>query len=246
MTYRKLTSPNFNDRREGQKPSMVILHYTGTPTAQEAEDMYMMSDKVSPHYMIYGDGSVTQFVAEDKRAWHAGISSWGRIDDINSASIGIEIWNSGHEYLKEDFLSEQITAVIDLVRGIKERHDIPDYNILAQSDVAPGRKIDPGEKFPWHKLAKAGIGLMPEVNEEDQRLAEHWMDQPNLIMSGLKEYGYDPQVEADIVLREFRRHFLPETLDDWGADMAVCSALAALVRQKRKLELIRKHRTTTA
>jgi N-acetylmuramoyl-L-alanine amidase len=242
MTYRKLHSPNFNERREGQKPSMVILHYTGTPTPQEAEDIYMMPDKVSPHYMVYGDGSVTQFVAEDKRAWHAGLGSWGRVDDINSASIGIEIWNTGHEYLHEDFLAEQITSVIDLVRGIKERHDIPDYHILGHSDVAPGRKIDPGEKFPWRKLAEAGIGLIPEINQEDELLAMHWMDQPNLIMSGLKEYGYDPQVEADIVLREFRRHFLPDTLNDWGADTAVCAALAALVRQKRKLKFVREHR----
>lgn len=246
MTYRKLPSPNFNDRREGQKPSLIILHYTGTPSAQEAEAIYLMSDKVAPHYMVYGDGSVTQYVDEDKRAWHAGLGSWGRIDDVNSASIGIEIWNSGHENLFEDFLGEEITSLIALINDIRGRHDIADFNILGHSDVSAGRKIDPGEKFPWSKLAAAGIGLMPDINEEDERLALHWMDQPGLIVSALKEYGYDTQIDVDILLREFRRHFLPHTLEDWGADVNVCGALASLVRQKRKLELLRKHRAVIA
>lgn len=242
MTYKKLPSPNFNDRRDNQSPSMIILHYTGTPTAEEAEAIYMMSDKVSPHYMIYGDGSIVQFVDEEKRAWHAGLGSWGRQDDINSASIGIEIWNSGHEYLFEDFLGEQITSLISLISDIRSRHDIPDYNILGHSDVSAGRKIDPGEKFPWAKLKQAGIGVMPEINEEDERLALHWMDQPALIVSALKEYGYDTQIDFEVLLREFRRHFLPDTIKDWGADQVVCSALAAVLRQKRRIDLQRKHR----
>ncbi len=239
----KRPSPNFNERRNGQIPSLIILHYTGTPTAQEAEEIYLAPDKVSPHYMVHGDGSIVQYVDEDKRAWHAGIASWGRIDDINSASIGIEIWNSGHEYEFEEFPDVQISGLIDLVRGIKKRHDIADFNILGHSDVAPGRKIDPGEKFPWHKLASAGIGLMPEVTKEDELLAAHWMDQPEMIASAFKEYGYDPTVDFEILLREFRRHFLPATLNDWGADVATCAALAALNRQKRKLKFDRDHRT---
>lgn len=244
--YKKIHSPNCNDRREGQKPEMIILHYTGTPSAEEAESVYMQPDKVAPHYMIYGDGSIVQFVDEEKRAWHAGISSWGRIDDINSASIGIEIWNTGHEYLFEDFLSEQIMSLISLLGDIRSRHDIPDYHILGHSDVAPGRKIDPGEKFPWETLAAAGLGLVPAVTPEDEKVALDWMDQPSLILSALKEYGYNPQTDIDVLLREFRRHFLPATLDDWGADMAVCAALASLIRQKRKVELIRKHRTVSS
>lgn len=243
MTYKKINSPNHNDRRNGQSPSMIILHYTGTPSAEEAERIYLTPDKVAPHYMVDGNGSITQYVEDDKRAWHAGISSWGRTDDINSASLGIEIWNTGHEYQLEEFPDVQIMALIDLVRDLKERHDIPDYHILGHSDVAPGRKIDPGEKFPWSKLAAAGLGLMPEINKEDELLAAHWMDQPELILSALKEYGYDPSVDVNILLREFRRHFLPETLDDWGADMPTCSALAALVRQKRKLKFDRDHRS---
>lgn len=235
MKYRKIPSPNFNDRRDGQKPSMIILHYTGTESAIEAEQIYRMPDKVAPHYMIYGNGRIAQFVDEGKRAWHAGFGSWGRVTDVNSASIGIEIWNTGHEHLLEDFLPEQIIALINLLSDIRSRHDIPDYHILGHSDVAPGRKIDPGEKFPWETLAAAGFGLMPHVTPEDERIALHWMDQPEQITSALKEYGYSPDVDTDIVLREFRRHFLPDTLDDWGADMKVCSSLAALLRQKRKL-----------
>lgn len=243
MSYLKIPSPNFNDRRDRQKPELIILHYTGTPSALEAEDIYRQPDKVAPHYMIYGDGSIVQFVDEGKRAWHAGQGSWGRIDDINSASIGIEIWNTGHEYLFEDFLPDQIRALTKLLGDIRTRHDIPDYHILGHSDVSPGRKIDPGEKFPWATLASAGFGLMPNITEEDERMALYWMDEPQLIIPALKEYGYSPEVDVDILLREFRRHFLPDTLSDWGADMAVCSALAALVRQKRKLKFDRDHRS---
>ncbi len=243
MIIKNLPSTNCNERRNDQAPSMIILHYTGTRSAQEAEEIYLTPDKVAPHYMVDGTGNITQYVDEKKRAWHAGISSWGRMDDINSASIGIEIWNTGHEYDLEEFPDVQIIAVIDLVRDIRDRNDIPDYHILGHSDVAPGRKIDPGEKFPWDKLASAGLGLMPQVTNEDELLAAHWMDQPELILSALKEYGYDPSVDVNILLREFRRHFLPATLDDWGADMPTCSALAALTRQKRKLKFDRDHRS---
>ncbi len=243
MTYRKMPSPNCNERRDGQQPSLIVLHYTGTVTDDEAEQVYMTPGKVSPHYMIYGDGSIVQFVDEGKRAWHAGAGSWGRIDDINSASIGIEVWNTGHEHLFEDFRGDQIAALITLIHDIRTRHDIPDYHILGHSDVSPGRKIDPGEKFPWDQLFESGIGVMPRPVEEDSRLAEHWMDDPSQIVTALKEYGYSSQLDFDVILREFRRHFLPGTLGDWGADMAACTALAALVRQKRKLMFDRSARS---
>ena len=147
-------SLNFDDRAGGQSPSLIILHYTGTVTADEARLRFCdatPSDsvgRISPHYMIDGDANIYKFVEEDKRAWHAGRASWGAVTDINSASIGIEIWNSGHEFNFEDFIPAQIDAVIALIKDIRSRWDIPNKNILEHSDVAPERKLDPEEKFP--------------------------------------------------------------------------------------------------
>lgn len=232
MTIRKLFSPNFNDRRDGLKPCMIILHYSGTPTAQEAEDVWMTPDQVAPHYMIDGTGAVTQYVEEDKRAWHAGKGRWGEYTDINSASIGIEIWNSGHEYDFEDFLDIQISTCIDLITDIRTRHFIPDHHILAHSDTAAGRKIDPGEKFPWAALSAAGIGLMPDITDEDRALGTEWLDEPDQILAALHRYGYDPEVDGETLIQAFRRHFMPYTLMSWGADVEMCAALASLLRQK--------------
>lgn len=234
MISRRLTSPNFNERRDGQKPCMIILHYTGTPTAQEAEAIYLTPEQVSPHYMIDGDGLITQFVDDGKRAWHAGVSSWAGFTDINSASIGIEIWNTGHEYELEDFREAQIATLVPLLQDLKQRHDIPDYYILGHSDVAPGRKIDPGEKFPWQRLADLGIGLMPKIIDEDRELALSWMDEPQLLSNALNTYGYEAQADSEIVIDAFRRHFLPETLGQWGVDIAFAEALASLLRQKQQ------------
>lgn len=236
MTYKELNSPNFDDRRNGQIPRMIIVHYTGTQTAREAEDIYMTPGRVSPHYMIYEDGSVTRFVNETKRAWHAGKASWDGFEDINSASIGIEIWNTGHEHDCEDFLPAQIESLIELIRDIRSRWNIPDYYILAHSDVAPGRKIDPGEKFPWPRLAEKGIGLLPRMTSDDIAIASDWMDEPKHILAALMEYGYDYPAGPDCLIREFRRHFLPETLDAWGADADFCAALASLLRRKRAFD----------
>lgn len=204
-------SLNFDDRAGGQSPTMIILHYTGTRTADEARTRFCDASptddigRISPHYMIDGDAQIYQFVDEDKRAWHAGRASWGDVTDINSASIGIEIWNSGHEFDCEDFIPAQIDVVIALIRDIRTRWDIPDTNILGHSDVAPGRKLDPGEKFPWAKLAKAGIGVMPEKEQTD---AVPKVD----FYAMLKAYGYTYTDDKKILLTEFRRHFLPHLL----------------------------------
>ena len=236
MICKKLSSPNFDDRRNGQLPCMILMHYTGTPTAQEAGDIYMTPGCVSPHYMIDGDGVITQFVDESMRAWHAGKASWDGFNDINSASIGIEIWNTGHEHDFEDFLPVQIESLIGLIADIRSRWNIPDHYVLAHSDVAPGRKIDPGEKFPWEKLAENRIGLLPHVISDDIAIASDWMDEPEHILAALMEYGYDYPAEPDCLIQEFRRHFMPETLKEWGADAGFCAALASLLRQKRAFD----------
>ncbi|MEZ6010501.1 MAG: N-acetylmuramoyl-L-alanine amidase [Hyphomonas sp.] len=158
-------SPNFDERKF--PVDMLVLHYTGMETGQAALDrMRDPAAKVSAHYMIWEDGQIDQLVAEDKRAWHAGVSSWQGDEDLNSRSIGIEIVNGGHDVPLPDgslppYPAAQIGSVIGLCRAILSRHGIPQSRIVAHSDIAPARKIDPGEHFPWAHLAEAGIGLFP-------------------------------------------------------------------------------------
>jgi N-acetylmuramoyl-L-alanine amidase len=236
-------SPNFDDRRETAPPSLIILHYTGTQTAQEAKDRFCAADvadaigRISPHYMIDGEGNILQFVREDKRAWHAGRASWRGVTDINSASIGIEIWNTGHEFDLEEFLPVQMESVIDLVRGIKSRWGIRDENILGHSDVAPGRKIDPGEKFPWSLLAEAGLGVMPDITAEDDAVGAEWFHARGAFYAALAQYGYDFTDDPLTLTTEFQRHFLPHLFLMPGkvgeVTLETCASLASLVRQAK-------------
>ena len=158
-------SPNFNDRKH--PVDMLVFHYTGMETGQQALDrMCDRSAEVSAHYMVWEDGRVVQLVGEDKRAWHAGVSSWKGDEDLNSRSIGIEIVNGGHDWpLPGDVLPPypqvQIDALIRLTQGILERWDIPQKRIVGHSDIAPARKDDPGEQFPWAQLSRYGIGIWP-------------------------------------------------------------------------------------
>lgn len=220
-------SPNQNERKDGMKPSMIILHYTGTKTSEEADIIYMTPDKVSPHYMLDRDGKITKYVDEDKRSWHAGLSSWNGIKDVNSASIGIEVVNGGHENGLEEFNADQIETLIELLKDIRSRWNIADHNILGHSDIAPGRKIDPGEKFPWHKLHEAGLGLMPRANHSSGEL-----DTKIELFSALKSWGYDYTDDLDLMITEFRRHYMPESFGKNISDQQVYAALYSLLEQK--------------
>ena len=147
-------SPNFNDRR--LPIDMIVVHYTGMPTGAEA--LARMRDPgaaVSAHYMIEEDGTLFALVPEDKRAWHAGVSHWQGVDDINSCAIGIELVNPGHDWGYRLFAEAQINTLIALIADLRTRHAIPIERILGHSDVAPGRKVDPGELFPWDRLRAA-------------------------------------------------------------------------------------------
>ncbi len=164
MAIIDLPSPNFNERTA--PPDMLVLHYTGMRTAKEALDrMTDPAAEVSAHYCVDEDGTVYRLVPEERRAWHAGVSFWNGDTRLNSASIGIEIVNPGHEFGYRDFPDAQIDSVIGLLDGIRGRWDIPDPRILGHSDIAPARKQDPGERFPWQILAEHGHGLWvnPEV-----------------------------------------------------------------------------------
>ena len=158
-------SPNFNDRKH--KVDMLVLHYTGMDTGDAAlARMRDPASEVSAHYMVWEDGRITQLVGEDKRAWHAGVSTWQGDDDLNSRSIGVEIVNGGHDVPLPDgtlppYPDVQIEALIALCRHVLAEYDIPPSRIVAHSDIAPARKTDPGEHFPWARLAASGIGLWP-------------------------------------------------------------------------------------
>ena len=153
-------SPNHGERKGGAKPDMIVLHYTGMRDAKLAlEHLCSPLSEVSAHYVVMEDGHIVQCVPESRRAWHAGVSSWAGETDINSCSIGIEIANPGHDYGYPDFPRRQTAAMIALCRSILTRHRIPANRVLGHSDVAPSRKKDPGEKFPWRLLHDSGIGL---------------------------------------------------------------------------------------
>ncbi|MEO0548632.1 MAG: N-acetylmuramoyl-L-alanine amidase [Pseudomonadota bacterium] len=165
MQIESVPSPNFNQRKAAI--DMLVLHYTGMETGDAAlQRMCDPKAEVSAHYMIREDGRIVLLVPEEKRAWHAGVSKWQGDEDLNSRSIGIEIVNGGHEFplagnVLPPYPKAQIEALIELVQGILTRWDIPGHRIVGHSDIAPMRKDDPGEHFPWDRLARAGIGLWP-------------------------------------------------------------------------------------
>ena len=204
-----MPSPNHDDRG-GATIDMLVLHYTGMKTAKAALDRLCdPGAKVSAHYSVDEDGTVYAHVQEARRAWHAGLSSWAGATDINARSIGIELVNPGHEFGYRDFPDAQIEALITLCHGIVLRHPIAPARVLGHSDVAPARKEDPGELFPWARLAKAGIGLWP------QGIAGE------LGPEALQRYGYDPNVPRESIITAFQRHFRPQKLDGkWDGECA--------------------------
>ncbi len=199
-------SPNFDERK--LPVSILVLHYTGMPDAAGAIDRLRAPDaKVSSHYVVAEDGQILRLVDESKRAWHAGKSHWRGIDDVNSASVGIEIVNPGHEFGYRPFPDAQIDALLPLVAGIMERHRITRGNVVGHSDIAPARKQDPGELFPWYRLAKLRLALpRPTRNLMDPQ----WSDAGFLL--ALERFGYDVTDPLAVVVA-FQRRFRPELLD---------------------------------
>lgn len=241
-----LPSPNFNARRF--TPDMVVLHYTGMQTAKAALDR--MCDpvaEVSAHYCVDEDGTVYHLVDEERRAWHAGVSVWKGERDINSASIGIEIVNPGHEFGYRDFTAAQIDAVTGLLDGIRTRWDIPDNRLLGHSDVAPARKEDPGERFPWQVLAEAGHGLWvePAVPPEGVMGPPLGIGDTGpgvfALQGALGKLGYDIlpggpyDEETKAIVTAFQRHWV-QTRVDGKADALTRVRLMALLRQITLME----------
>ncbi len=221
MTSVMRPSPNFDDRPPATPIDMLVLHYTGMENAEAA--LARLCDpaaKVSAHYVIDEDGAVTALADEAVRAWHAGAASWRGESDINGRSIGIELVNPGHEFGYRDFPHLQMAALEDLACAILARHPIPARNVVGHSDVAPGRKTDPGERFDWARLAAAGVGLWP-FEAEPVEAGE------GQVLEWLSDYGYDT-ADGSQAITAFQRHFYPETLDG-RADAGTAGCLRALL-----------------
>ncbi|CAN5302894.1 N-acetylmuramoyl-L-alanine amidase [soil metagenome] len=222
MTIIETPSPNFNERK--LPLTMIVLHYTGMVDARMAiERLCDPVAEVSTHYLIDEDGTIHRLVAEDKRAWHAGQSRWRGIEDINSASIGIELVNPGHEFGYRPFTEEQIDALIPLVSAIKERHGITRGNVVGHSDIAPMRKQDPGELFPWNRLARVRLALpRPTKNLMDPG----WSDAGFLV--ALERFGYDVSDKLAAIVA-FQRRYRAELIDGVIDGECRCILLALLL-----------------
>lgn len=206
LIHREAPSLNWNER--ALPVSMVVLHYTGMRTAAEAlERMQNPKAEVSAHYMIDEDGTVTRLVDESKRAWHAGRSYWRGITDINSASIGIELVNPGHEWGYHPFPDAQMEALIPLLAAIMERHQIAPENVVGHSDVAPQRKDDPGELFDWELLARYKLAL-PTPKPRISLI----YDEPGKFFLALERWGYDI-ADGRAAIRAFQRRWRPRRID---------------------------------
>jgi N-acetylmuramoyl-L-alanine amidase len=232
-------SPNHSERKDGALPDMIVLHYTGMPDNEAAiRQLCNPASEVSAHYVVLPDGRIVQLVAESRRAWHAGVSSWAGETDINSRSIGIEIANPGHDHGYPNFPRRQIAAVTTLCRSIGTRHEIAADRVLAHSDVAPTRKQDPGEKFPWKVLAESGIGLWVNPAPVTRAGPIYVLGETNPaieeIQGLLARYGYDvaPTGYLDGTTRDavaaFQRHFRPVRVDG-VVDVSTTATLKALL-----------------
>lgn len=218
-----LPSPNHGPRADGARIELLILHYTGMPTAGDALRRLCDPDaQVSAHYTVDEDGTIYAHVPEERRAWHAGLSRWRGRDDVNSRSLGIEIVNPGHEFGYRPFPAAQMTAVAGLCRDLMGRHGIAPADVLGHSDVAPGRKEDPGELFDWPGLAAAGIGLWPTPSQEDEGPCD-----AAEVAALLGRYGYDAADPR--ALLAFQRHFHPDRLTG-TPDPETVRRLRALLR----------------
>jgi N-acetylmuramoyl-L-alanine amidase len=238
LVARFVASPNFGARRGYSRPNCLILHYTGMPSGEAAlKALTDPASEVSAHYLVWEDGSIDQLVAESDRAWHAGRGSWKGESDLNSASIGIEMVNPGHEGGSPPFPLAQIEATIALAGDICARWAIAPERVLAHSDIAPARKRDPGEAFPWATLWRNGVGHWtkpPPISGSP--LFAHEEEGPSVraLQAMLALYGYGVEItgiydrQTRQVVAAFQRHFRPERVDG-EADASSAATLKALI-----------------
>lgn len=225
-----IDSPSPNHDERGSPVTMLVLHYTGMSDAASAITwLREPRSKVSSHYVVAEDGQVLRLVDEARRAWHAGASSWRDVtEDVNSASVGIEIVNPGHEFGYRPFPDPQMRAVVALSAAIVARHRIDPANVVGHSDIAPARKIDPGELFPWDMLARVGIAVARPARATMDPL---WTDGGFLL--ALNRYGYDVD-DAPAAVRAFQRRFRSEMVDGVIDGQSRAILLALLLERERR------------
>lgn len=209
-------SPNFGTRRNGARPSMVVIHYTAMENAKAALDRLCdPGPEVSAHYLIGSDGTCWQLIREDMRAWHAGAGQWGNITDVNSHSIGIELDNRG----THPFAEPQMAVLERLLRGILDRWQIPPERVIGHSDMAPTRKQDPGPRFDWHRLARQGLSIWPEPAQ--QQTQQNFWTPERLAEFGkaLRSFGYafEGNMPPNVLLDAFRQRFGPRSPENTRA-----------------------------
>jgi N-acetylmuramoyl-L-alanine amidase len=236
LSFIEAPSPNFDARTA--PPDILVLHYTGMRTGPEALDRLRdPAAKVSSHYMVEEDGRIFHLVPEERRAWHAGVSYWKGERNINGVSIGVEIVNPGHEFGYRPFPDAQIGAVIELIGDIRSRWTIGDDRIVGHSDVAPGRKEDPGELFPWKRLAEAGHGLWVEAPAAPGQPVAEGEESAAVfaLQAGFTRLGYDLPLSGQFdaatkdVVTAFQRHWRQARVDGI-ADGETRAQLIALLR----------------
>jgi len=225
MNITNVRISNFSPRPKDAKISSIIIHHTALSDLNTVLSWFKTSvSQVSSHYVIDKNGDIYQLVDNAKKAWHAGISHWKGMDNLNNTSIGIELVNTGYE----PFEHEQTDALIELCKKLKKKYSIPDRNIIGHSDIAPGRKIDPSQYFDWGKLYKAGLGILSDLKMKGPKTILRYGDESaavSKLKSQLIDIGYliknnDAKfdVELDYVIKSFKRHYCQETYDSFGWD----------------------------
>ena len=215
ITYKY--SPNFNNyKRNKSDIKFLIIHYTGMRKEKDAiERLINIQSEVSSHYFIKYDGKIIQLIPDLYTAWHAGKSAWGKKKLLNDFSIGIEISNTGHNYGYKNYKKKQITALIKLLQNLKKKYKIKSENILGHSDIAPVRKKDPGEKFPWKKLAKKKLSIWHKVNSIIlKKLRREKCDkfEKNLFLKNISKIGY-VKCKTFYMVRAFQMRFRPDLVN---------------------------------
>lgn len=242
MRIARIKCSNFDERT--LPVSLIVLHYTGMESGEAARERLQDEEsKVSAHYIVNEDGGILQLVNEHARAWHAGVSEWRGETNINSASIGIEIVNGGHDFPTSDgslpaFPAKQIDAVIALIKDIYARNG--ELELVGHSDIAPARKQDPGEHFPWKALSKEGLGFVPEVERDCRVLFEAQSRDRGIaiIQNGLSQIGYSARVSGvldehtQLIIAALQRRYRQDQIDG-QIDMETMAIIKALVEHNR-------------
>jgi len=223
MKVKNFNSPNFDEKKRSKKSiKTIVIHYTGMQSGRESLDRLCdIKSKVSAHFLISQNGKVFRLVKDNRIAWHAGKSCWGKYKNLNKNSIGIELVNKGHKFGYTSFTKKQIVSLLKICKSLIKKYKIKRKNIIGHSDIAPLRKIDPGEKFPWKKLAKNDVGIWhfcnPKLLKNYRNLTSFQKKNKKTFISDLKKIGYSFSNQNSFLftktLKAFQRHYRQELIN---------------------------------